>query len=574
MHLQLHDESPSGLVVNRLPTFSLAQAELSESSNFTLHATSTTGSTHSLQLHGESTILESNPPPSNHHLSQHYTFFVNALDEFVIPPTTVGFKLSTQLSDSLPLRSLTLISGLHANTVVDFTGRSIEPQHNGITSAHTEFDTSQSSKPGKGNVMKGLSESVGLDLDEEVESLRLLEIEADSLRGEIAAKKQAISASLRHYRSRTSLRQLFDECDGLVCKARVVAQRICDKVSVLTEQRPGYATMGSSHLQNMVAFQDDATKPQQTSRNNTKSGKFTPKLETVPEKSNGTVQGLNVPLMTTQNGTSLHDYHFKDFTEIPNPLVRALQLIASILGIAALFSFLRHKCMSVRKRVERAADQEERRNARAYRRAARRARIRRQWDSFVSAINCFRLDPEPRKEDYEEKRALILQDAFLEQLDDLDQAEKGQVMEAEIRELRHAHEIVASMVRVDEHRDDLRSPSTSDPPSSRVPVPYSFNSRSRASTHTLPSYCSESLPDYSSQPEGLASSSTGGSQGAGSGNCTPPTSEGSVGYRRPPSTVSSGSRTRYTPTSSVLNISPRASEETLRTSHSKDTRDF
>lgn len=231
--------------------------------------------------------------------------------------------------------------------------------------------------------------------------------------------------------------------------------------------------------------------------------------------------------------------------------------------MTALFTLIKRRCMSMRKRVERRADIEERRNARAYRRAARRAVMRKRWNNFLNAINCFKCGAEPRIEDYEEKRALILQDALLEQ--DLDQAEKGEVMEAEIRELRHAHEIVSSLVRVDEHRYEMITP-VNDPPPPLVPLPYTpMDSRSRAnSTYTLPSYTSETLPDYSSRPDDTTSSSSMVN------GYTPSTSE-SRGRESPVSPISEYSQqTRFTPTSSILETSPRPSGETLRTRQSSN----
>ena len=283
----------------------------------------------------------------------------------------------------------------------------------------------------------------------------------------------------------------------------------------------------------------------------------------------GKAQGASVPLLLTKN-TTTSDFHLIDVVKPQNPFLRALALIATVLGLAALCSYIRHRCMSMRTRVERAADREERRNARAYRKAARRAEMRRRWDNFKSAVNCFSSPAEPRFEDYEEKRALILQDAFLEQADDLDQAEKGQIMEAEIRELRHAHEIVASLVRVDEHRYDIAAP-VNDPPPPLVPLPFTPSARSRASTYTLPSYTSESLPDYSSRPETLVDSNMSDSLVDGFSGYSPTATDNEGRYTAPSTT--SSARTRYTPTSSVLDVSPRVSEETLRTRQSKDTRD-
>ncbi|KAK5138453.1 hypothetical protein LTR08_000039 [Meristemomyces frigidus] len=405
------------------------------------------------------------------------------------------------------------------------------------------------------------SDDESFDVEDELESLRSLETKAMELHALIVAKKVAISTHMREHRDHVPLRHLLGECDGLICAAHVLAQRICDKFGMLTEPATGYAQVQSSYLQHTAMFHDEREK---TSRNCTKIKGFALGQQMPSKHANGT---LNVPLTVTKNNSSM-EYPFRDVGSPPNPLVIAAQMVASILGITALCAFIRRNCVSVRRRVERAADKEERCNRRAYRKAARRAEMRRQWDNFVNAISCFRATPEPSIEDYEEKRALILQDAFLEQLDDLDQAEKGEIMEAEIRELRFAQEIVAGLVRVDDDRVGFVVP-VHDPPPPMVPLPYASDSRSRTSTYTLPSYTSDILPDYSSQPQTLGGSSIDGSVVGSFTHYSPASSSDGEGRGTPPST-SSGGRTGYTPTSSILEMSPRASQETLRTRQSKD----
>lgn len=405
----------------------------------------------------------------------------------------------------------------------------------------TEFDFHDLEKP---------SENSEANLEVELESLGLLEAQAHELQARIAAKKKAIAYGLKAERDKMCLKHLIRECDGIMCAAKAIAQRMCDKVGIKTDPSYGYAKMKKPHVEHM------ATLNVQTPNHKQEWHKC----------ADGTMQCAQPTDLTwtMTKDTPAYAFHANDFVHTSNPLVRALQGILALLGISALFAFLRHKCMSMRKRVERAADLEEARNARAYRRAARRAEARKRWDTFIRSLNCFHPRSEPRIEDYEEKRALILQDAFLEQ--DLDQAEKGEVMEAEIRELRYAHEIVASLVRVDENRYDLATP-MHDPPPPMVPLPSTSDFRSRAnSTYTLPSYRTESLPDYSSRPSGSQSSSTSGEE------ITPATSN-QDGRSRPMSPLLESSRwTRYTPTSSILAMSPRASEETLRTRPSREAR--
>ncbi|KAK4544527.1 hypothetical protein LTR36_004099 [Oleoguttula mirabilis] len=549
------DLQHSDVVVNA-HVLGLAWSEYTSYTSGSLVANSSSGVEHVLSYVVSNWLSDPSQPPDYENATEHFLFRIQSIDSVTVD--VMGYQVHLQPTSLPTLRRLSFdgAPGVDAVDVdfEDFTQSFTSPE-----SVSSYQDDDRMSPP----------DAPSFDLTGELESLLLLESEAEELQTQIVAKKHAISTHLRESRDHVSLRHLLKECDGLVCAARVLAQRICDKVGVLTEPALGYARVQNSNAQPIIAFHQGSEKPPQTSRNCTKGNNIVPG-RTMPSKhANGTAHELSVPLILTKNASAA-EYQFRDLVNPPNPLVRALEIVASIIGIGALYKFIHRKCMSMRKRVERAADKEERRNRRAYRKAARRAEIRRQWDNLVNAVSCFRSAPEPRF-DYEEKRALILQDAFLEQLDDLDQAEKGQIMEAEIRELRHAHEIVASLVRVDHNRYDLITP-VNDPPPPLVPLPYTPETRSRASTGTLPSYTSESLPDYSSRPETLVGSSLGGSLVDGFTDYTPSTSDGEG--RNTPTSISSGGRTRYTPTSSILDDSPRASEETLRTRQSKDTQDL
>ncbi|KAK4506074.1 hypothetical protein PRZ48_004039 [Zasmidium cellare] len=413
----------------------------------------------------------------------------------------------------------------------------------------------------------GYDDDESYDIEAEIESLLLLEAQAGELNTAIVAKKHAIAKCLKEHRDHVTLKHLLQQCDGLVCAAKVIAQRICDKMGILTVPKVGYAQVQDPHLQKLIDLDDENVRPYPSMKSGLGAEKYS-NTTRMGSLSSAAIQPIQVVYPQSL-------------------LFRVLGGIAAALGLTALFAFIRRKCMSMRRRVERAADQEERRNARAYRRAARRAEMRRRWDAFVAAINCFKSPAEPpRIEDYEEKRALILQDAFLEQ--DIDAAEKGEVMEAEIRELRHAHQIVSSLVRVDEHRYDLITP-INDPPPPMVPLPYTPATRSRASTATLPSYSSEALPDYSSRytrtEAGSSSSSLRSNsvviEGLDLRSPISSSAEGTFTGSTPrthsvDSSTNGSRRSRYTPTSSVIETSPRPSEETLRTMwrRSRDTNDL
>ncbi|KAJ9629596.1 hypothetical protein H2203_001976 [Taxawa tesnikishii (nom. ined.)] len=192
----------------------------------------------------------------------------------------------------------------------------------------------------------------------------------------------------------------------------------------------------------------------------------------------------------------------------PNELVRLLEVIAGVLGLAGLLALIRRRFSSLRRRVERLADREERRTAREYKRAARqlkwanrREAVRQRWQSVRGALcrkayrNC----------DYEEKRALIIEAAQAAMVEEGDRAGPSVLsIEEEIEGLRYAHEIVSSLVQAEHGQSSTpySSPLGSDAP---TPTPASglytavHDTRSRSSS--LPSYNSETLPDYSSQLE-------------------------------------------------------------------------
>lgn len=515
------------------------------------------------------------------------------------------------------------------------------------------------------------------ELESEIQALMALEQQAQALQTEIAARKQRISGRLRQHRESEPLKHLLAQCDGLFCAARVIAQRICDKVGIETEPSFEYSRIGNSQQHPMAPTSGSAAD------------------EKAALGANYAIADQIGATKLSHGGSSPPPYtlgtaSIATATTTSAALITILEIFAAALGLGALLRLLHQRCMSPRSRAERAADLEERRNARAYRRAARRAWWHARWARFCATFTgCFGCGtdsrPEsdasqleaatptrrssrrhynrrnaPRMEDYEEKRALILQDAFLEACEtdpDRAMAEKGQVMEAEIRELRNAHEIVRGLVgsastggsgparaalpsghtlgQGAQQLRRLRTMHLYDPPPALVPLPRGINgndddldrllenesdvdenntaaltpvsSRSRASSGTLPSYSSEAPPDYVSRPDieaeryrerhqwqrtshgsntyrsgspvfGLEQSSSDEeetrSESSSLGSSLPSSSSAraSSGYRRAAGVFSpqanSCRATRSTPSSSVIETSPRPSAETLRISMS------
>jgi hypothetical protein len=313
-----------------------------------------------------------------------------------------------------------------------------------------------------------------------------------------------VNQRLQKHLANVPLKALIEQCDGIMCAAKIVAGRLCDKMGVATESPPDYSEI-DTHLQYMIAS-GDGVKSSQTSKEITESDMPNGNNKTTTSRPSTLAAGQSIASADTPTvGTLEGRPQFMGKQNLHNPLVIALEILAGLLGLTALCAFIHRKCMSMRTRVERAADKEERRNARAYR------------------------------------------------------------MEAQIRELRNAHDIVAGLIGVDEHRYDL---ARHNPP----PHAYFPTTLSRRSTGTLPSYTAESLPDYTSTPD---TSDGSGRVADGFVDYTPATSNSDARFSSVPTTSTGSSagsrRTRYTPVSSVLAISPRCSSETLRTRQSGDS---
>jgi len=225
-----------------------------------------------------------------------------------------------------------------------------------------------------------------------------------------------------------------------------------------------------------------------------------------------------------------------------NPVVRALEIIAGALGIIGLFKFIRKHFCSLRRRVERLADREERRAARSYRRAARKEAIRRRWQG-VKSIFC-RIS---WNGDYEEKRALILEESSTEDLGSTagPSSAAQQMTEDGPTRLMYAQQIAAMLMRGGASSSTLVLNRPQDDADVRS------DTRSRSST--LPSYESEQLPEYSSEPDMDHS----------------PVADGFSPRQYTPS-VSSNGTTVATPDTSLPDLSPRCSQDTLRTGDESD----
>ncbi|UPX10323.1 uncharacterized protein EKO05_0000989 [Ascochyta rabiei] len=389
-------------------------------------------------------------------------------------------------------------------------------------------------------------------LQDEIRELRALQAELEAIQQAVASKKQHIHAQIR--KETRCFAEEWKHCHGLSCILKTVAGRAhgawrvvylrlhpddqdknMGRPEAYASAHVGSQRYGSITADSRVEYPDSEPRPYEGS-----TGELPPRPQ-----------------------------------QRPAPYMIALEVALGILCCGCLVAVIRHKCSSLRTRTERAADYEERYNARVYKRAARRHAWRNWWRGN------WRKDA-ARIADYEEKRALMQdQESVLES-----------AMQEEIRQLRVAHNIVHDIIRAEEGR--------SSPPANAVggctcrprfpPAPASVASTSTYPPSTMPEAPSrppsrtDSLPSYRSRapsepptyeaevipfvadgfrpvgPGRARTHSTDGSAFARSGEYASRARARSYAA----SSTSHAESGRWTPDSSVVDVSPRPSAETLR----------
>lgn len=252
----------------------------------------------------------------------------------------------------------------------------------------------------------------------------------------------------------------------------------------------------------------------------------------------------------------------------PSPLAILLKTLLVITGVAFLLGFLRRRCMSLRKRAERAAERERRASERLYRRDARRQAWRDWWYGIRRGT------PGRRTGDYEEKRTLILQQEGV--LEEAMQDEIRQLrIQEEIRQLRNTRDAVDDLVRAEEGRSvyppiyplaSSSSSSTLPGGFSHIPTPITIP---HATSCRFPSPRPNHHDDLDDHPPSPLSRTSSLPDYKTEASSEPPAydtddemvHDGFSDYS--PSMRTQGSA--WTPGSSIPDISPRPSIETART---------
>lgn len=367
-------------------------------------------------------------------------------------------------------------------------------------------------------------------LEDEIRELRALQAELQAIQQAVAAKKQYINAQIR--KEAKCFTEELRHCDGISCVLKTVAGKAHGAWRVVyLRLHPDEAEMG---------------RPEDAYASVHVGSQRYGSINVAASVADSKEAHAESEYQLSEASTESEPRPYEAPTELPPrpqrqaPYVVALEIALGILCCGCLVAIIRHKCSSLRTRTERAADYEERYNARVYKRAARRHAWRNWWRGN------WRKDS-ARIADYEEKRALIAdQEVVLET-----------AMQEEIRQLRLAHTVVNDIIRAEEGRTSPPGctchhpapPSTSTYPPSTIPE---APSRPLSRTSSLPSYRSRAPsapPTYDSDSD---------SDGAFVAN----------GFmhdaRRAYAPSAAGESGRWTPDSSVVDVSPRPSAETLR----------
>lgn len=400
-------------------------------------------------------------------------------------------------------------------------------------------------------------------LEDDIRELKALEAEAERLHQAITEKKKYIDSQVK--KETQSFKDELQKCDNFTCVAKTIASGAQGAWRVLYVRfRPnphhhhGPPPMGHPKTDGFHQVWRPGNNKQGNIKIESDNVPPPPPPPPPPPHHDGSGHPSPPPPPPPPPPPSpppppppppSHAHHGAPRMPPPDsPFVIALEIVLGFLCCGCIVTIVRHRCSSLRTRTERAAAREERLTQREYRRAARRHAIRKWWRGNWR--------DQERMEDYEEKRSLIQhQEGVLEE-----------VMQEEIRQLRAAHGVVNDLVSSAEEGRVVTYPHNYCSCSRSNPVPQApYSPLSTAST-----YPPTSIPELPSRPLSRTDSLPGYRSDASS---SPPAYEededvsDSVanGFRHYSSAVSTtSSSSRWTPDSSIVDVSPRPSAETLR----------
>ena len=382
-------------------------------------------------------------------------------------------------------------------------------------------------------------------LEDHINELKALEAEAQRLQKVIAEKKKLIASQVD--KKTQNFKEELRKCSNLTCVAKTIAEGAHGAWGIL------YVHLRPVHPNSppMGRPGDDAYDRVWRAGDH-KQGKLRIETEGIPPPPPAPSPPAPQRDGSRHSLSSSSSRHGAPRMPPPDsPFVIALEIVLGILCCGCVFAAIRNGCCSARTRVERAAAREERRTRNEYRRAARRHAWRKWWRGNWR--------DQQRIEDYEEKRSLIQhQEDALEE-----------VMQEEIRQLRAVHGVVNDLVSQAEEGRVVTYPHNYCHCSHSNGIPQApYSPLSTAST-----YPPTSIPEAPSRPLSRTDSLPGYRSDTSSSGAPPAYEEDedvsdsvANGFRHYSSSASTTSATssRWTPDSSIVDVSPRPSAETLR----------
>ncbi|TID26352.1 gb [Venturia nashicola] len=290
-----------------------------------------------------------------------------------------------------------------------------------------------------------------LTIADHIEDLNRLEAQVVLLQKLIDEKKGFIKAEFNQ--GAHALQEEVKHCASLACIIKAIGRKVRAAAHVVylkfhpTQPRftTEYSTAGSQAPTKMAVSVDIPQAPDVARCADGKpSCRPTIQLcrncrnETALDEKNGS--GLTVASVHTLNT----EQTYRD-AQPPSNWALLVKTVLFITGIAFLIALCKRRCMSLRKQTERAADRERRNAERLYKCQSRKQAWKDWWHGRR------RGSPGRRPGDYDEKRALILQQEGI--LEGIAQDEISQLqIQAEIENLRRTRDQVDDIIRAEEGR--------------------------------------------------------------------------------------------------------------------------
>lgn len=290
-----------------------------------------------------------------------------------------------------------------------------------------------------------------LTIADHIEDLNRLEAQAALLQELIDEKKEYIKAEFKE--GAHALKEELKQCESLGCILKAIGRKVRAAAHVVylkfhpTQQSftTEFSTAGSQAPTNMVVSTDI---PQAPDAARCADGKPScrPTVQLCRNCRNETA--LNEKNGSGSMVASVHPLNTEQAYRDAQPSSNWAILVKTVLfitGIAFLITFCKRNCMSLRKQTERAADRERRSAERLYKCQSRKQAWKDWWHGRR------RGNPGRRPGDYDEKRALILQQEGI--LEGVAQDEISQLqIQAEIEHLRRTRDQVDDIIRAEEGR--------------------------------------------------------------------------------------------------------------------------